>query len=109
MEAAHPILIYLHQRDVGKAIRRVFDLRGERWSQWQVDWKVHNRPYGKKRGLRGVDGFVTLYSAHRQLTDKLFADSHFQKLAVETSTGDWDRYLLEILSFLGSTMEKPLR
>ena len=39
-----PALVYLFQSDVGAAIRKVFTERGEGWSQWQIDWKVHNRP-----------------------------------------------------------------
>ncbi len=96
----HPLLIHFYQRDIRAALRRVFDLRGEGWEQWQIDWKLHNRPYGQHRGLRGFDGFVQLYGAHRHLTDELFATSAMAKLAIQNEDGDWERYMAEIMTFL---------
>jgi hypothetical protein len=100
VSAANPLLIHLFQADVGRAIRDVFRLRGEGWSQWQVEWKVHSRPYCVNRSLTGVDGFIELYRAHRRLADQLFADSTMGTLAIDTSAADWDRYLSEIDDFL---------
>ncbi|MGA1199351.1 MAG: AAA family ATPase, partial [Candidatus Latescibacterota bacterium] len=62
LEKVKPALIYFYQADVRASLRRTCDARSEWWTNWQIDWKVHNRPYGQARGLKDFDGYVQLYS-----------------------------------------------
>lgn len=100
LEKVKPALIYFYQADVRASLRRTCDARSEWWTNWQIDWKVHNRPYGQKRGLKGFDGYVQLYSDYCGVTDRLFEDLEIAKVSIENGAGDWDRYKSEILQFL---------
>ncbi len=87
----NPLLIYFHQRDVDSAIRTVSTQRGERWVNYQVNWKLES-PYAKRRGLAGLDGLITLYRHYRALTDQLFASLEIPKISIENSEQEWAIY-----------------
>jgi len=86
-----PLLIYLRQDDVERAVHTVSAQRGETWVDYQVDWKLGS-PYARRRGLAGLDGVVALYRDYRALTDQLFADLAIPKISIETSEQDWATY-----------------
>ena len=93
------MLIYFYQDDVDQALRKIFIQRGDEWKKYQVDWKA-NSLYCQRRNLHGFEGLIQLYQDYRVLTDELFADLTFKKLAVENSAGEWWQYYEEILDFL---------
>ena len=86
-----PLLIYFQQDDVDSAIRVVSTQRGEKWVNYQVDWKLES-PYAKRRGLAGLDGLIALYREYRALTDQLFADLDIPKISIENSRQEWAIY-----------------
>jgi hypothetical protein len=86
----NPLLIYFHQDDVDSAIRAVSARRGEKWVNYQVNWKLQS-PYARRRGLAGLDGLITLYRQYRALTDQLFANSIF-RMRIENSRQEWAIY-----------------
>ncbi len=87
----NPLLIYFRQDDVDSAIRVVSAQRGEKWVNYQVNWKLQS-PYARRRGLAGLDGLITLYRQYRALTDQLFADLDIPKLSIENSLQQWATY-----------------
>jgi hypothetical protein len=86
-----PLLIYFHQDDVDSAIRVVSAQRGEKWVNYQVNWKLQS-PYANRRGLAGLDGLISLYRQYRALTDQLFADLDIPKISIENSKQQWAIY-----------------
>jgi hypothetical protein len=86
-----PLLIYLRQDDVDRAIRAVSRERGETWVSYQADWKLES-PYAMRRGLAGLEGLIALYRDYRAVTDQLYADLDLPKIRIETSRQEWARY-----------------
>lgn len=91
MRPVSPLVIYLVQADVDRAIRTVCAQRGDEWLQSQLDWKLAF-PYARRRHLSGIEGLITLYQDYRRLTDRLFAELDAAKLTIDTSAGDWPAY-----------------
>jgi hypothetical protein len=91
IEPLRPLLIYLHQDDIDGAIRAISKERGEKWVDYQVDWKLQS-PYARRRGLAGIDGLIALYRDYRAMTDQLFAALDIPKISIETSRHEWARY-----------------
>jgi len=91
IEPLRPLLIYLRQDDVDTAIRAISKQRGEKWVNYQVDWKLGS-PYARRRGLVGLDGLIVLYREYRALTDRLFAALDIPKISIETSRHEWAKY-----------------
>lgn len=86
-----PLLIYLYQADVERAIRAIAAQRGDAWVKYQVDWKLQ-APYSRRRGLAGLEGLIVLYKDYRELTDTLYVGLDLAKLAIENSHQDWPAY-----------------
>jgi hypothetical protein len=86
-----PLLIYFHQDDIDRAIRAVSAQRGDKWVDYQVNWKLES-PYARRRGLAGLDGLIALYRQYRTLTDQLFADIDIPKISIENSRRQWALY-----------------
>jgi hypothetical protein len=86
-----PLLVYFHQDDIAGAIRSVAAQRGEKWVDYQLNWKLES-PYAKRRGLAGLDGLIALYREYRVLTDRLFADLDIPKISIENSRQEWATY-----------------
>jgi len=96
-----PLVIYLYQEDVERAIRGLCEQRGDEWLRYQTDWKLAF-PYSRRRGWEGVEGLVRLYEDYRRLTDDLFAALKLDKISIETSAGDWGAYYAAIHRALGT-------
>lgn len=102
----NPTLIYFHQKDIEKAMRKIFDIRGSNWEQHQVEWKT-NKPYCKTRALQGTQGLITFYKDFRALTDHIFSNLKIKKLSIENSKGQWPIYCQQILDFIHIEYHKP--
>ncbi|MGX6999016.1 hypothetical protein [Caballeronia sp. KNU42] len=95
----NPFVLYLWQEDVEEAIRTVCADRGPEWISYQVNWKLA-APFCVRRGYKGLEGLISLYRDYRRITDDLFRQLPFAKLAIENSAGDWPAYERQILQGL---------
>jgi hypothetical protein len=95
----HPIIIYCYQDNVAQALDRIGAQRGQGWVESQVAWKVAC-PYGRQRGLVGINGWKQLYQDYRQLTDMCLETLPIPTIAIETSAGEWSSYQTRICTFL---------
>jgi hypothetical protein len=78
--------------------------RGPEWIDYQVNWKLA-APYCVHNGFAGLDGLISLYRDYRRITDDLFHELPFAKLAIENSERDWPAYEKQILHELGLLTE----
>jgi hypothetical protein len=90
-----PVVIYFRPADLSKAIRKVFEARGDEWETYQLRWKLRS-PYAAHRQLDGLQGLTAMYADYRALSDALFASLDCHKLAIDTSGGDWSQYYDQI-------------
>lgn len=96
----NPLVVYLRQENVERAVRTVCAERGEAWVKYQVDWKLKG-PYAVRRNLVGLEGLISLYQDYRLMTDALFDRLTLDKMVVENSERDWARYNQQVLERLG--------
>jgi hypothetical protein len=95
----NPLVVYLWQEDVEKAVRTVCAERGPEWVDYQLNWKLGG-PYCVCKGYKGVEGLISLYRDYRKITDHLFHRLPLAKLAIENSARDWPAYESQILNAL---------
>jgi hypothetical protein len=100
IEPLNPLVIYLRQQNVERAVRIVCAERGEDWVKYQVDWKLKG-PYAVRRNLAGLEGLIALYQDYRLMTDALYDRLRLSKMVIENSERDWARYKQQILERLG--------
>ncbi|MEA1922109.1 MAG: hypothetical protein U9N63_05580 [Pseudomonadota bacterium] len=95
----NPLLIYLYQTDIEKALHKICTQRDPQWQKMQFDWKLSS-PYCQGRGFSGMTGYVDFYKEYRTLTDKLFSLLKIDKLSLENQAEDWPSIYAEIESFV---------
>lgn len=100
VEPLNPLVVYLRQQNVERAVRIVCAERGEDWVKYQVDWKLKG-PYAVRRNLAGLEGLIALYQDYRHVTDALYDRLRLSKMVIENSERDWARYKQQILERLG--------
>ncbi|MBS0344529.1 MAG: hypothetical protein JSS56_28835 [Proteobacteria bacterium] len=94
-----PLVVYLRQESVERAVRTVCAERGEAWVKYQIDWKLKG-PYAVRRNLVGLEGLIALYQDYRLMTDALFDRLTLDKMVIENSERDWARYNQQVLERL---------
>lgn len=99
MKSLNPTLIHFYQEDVGKAMRRNWNRRGEQWKNWLIKREAKTA-YCKNRKLRGSKAPIGLWSELTNISKELFKELDFKKIQIENSKQEWDKYRKEILEFL---------
>jgi len=94
-----PALLYLTQTDVARALEQNFSNRGERFQQFVIEYATRT-PYAQRNELTGYQGMVQFWQEFVNLTDALYQQFEGDKLVVDNSAGEWQRYNQQVLSFL---------
>lgn len=95
----NPTLIYFHQQDAERSIRKIWNRRGDAWKKWFIDTDSQT-PYVKSSGFSEEAGVIHLWSDYQNFTNQLFERYHMNKLSIENSAGEWVEYRQRILDFL---------
>lgn len=96
----NPQLIYFYQTDVGAALKKICNRRGEDTEENFIRAATQSL-YGKTLGLEGFEGMVTYWQNYRRITDEAFNYLDCSKIAIENTEGKWSLYGQNILEFLG--------
>jgi hypothetical protein len=99
LAVAQPRLIYLRAHDVAATVRHVLAVRGDGWAADAIQ-KAVGSPYGRARGLEGVEGLVHFWADYQALADRLFDEARVAKLAVDVAVGEWADVEAAIAAFL---------
>lgn len=95
----NPALVYLHQPDYGKTMRRICDQRGERIEKLYVS-RNESSVYGKRLGLTGFEGLVQFWLAVRAIMEKLLNAVDTTKLAIDNTERLWAQYYQQVGDWL---------
>jgi hypothetical protein len=99
IEKLAPVLIYFRQNDVHLALQKVNLIRGALFSGHLLS-QLSQTTFGRKPDIQSYEGVIKAAEKLRGLTDRIFDRLRMRKLAIENSTGDWNRYYREITDFL---------
>jgi hypothetical protein len=99
VKESNPTLIYFYQKDIEASIRKMFDFRGNGFTDYIVDM-ICESSYGKKRKLKGIEGAINFFTEYRNIGDELYSEFNIGKVSIENSEGRWENYKEEILRIL---------
>ncbi|MCK5055584.1 MAG: hypothetical protein KAT34_02945 [Candidatus Aminicenantes bacterium] len=105
----NPILIYLRETDVEKALQKICAKRGEFWKSTTIH--TNNRTlFARRRGLRGFSGYVKFKQVLEELSNRLFEEFDIRKIVIDKSKGDWQSYYKQIFVFMSLPLseDQPL-
>ena len=94
-----PVLVYLHQADVEKAIGRLPTFRDERLLAKDLE-TTSRYPWFQSRGLSNLHGWVEFFKEWVEIAEVLFREWPYRKLRVENAYLDWKRAYQQIYRFL---------
>lgn len=95
----NPVLIYFYQRDIEKALKRLYEVRGEDWVNHRIQYET-NTPYGINNSLKEYRGWVTFWRDLKVHIDELIEEYKLKILQIETSASNWLSYRQKILDYL---------
>jgi DNA polymerase III delta prime subunit len=99
ISSLNPVVIYLYKKNVDKAVKNSFLLRGNSFKEFLVG-KCENLLYCKNRNLIGESGIIQMWYDLINLTFDILDKVDFRKIMIENSDNDWDKYRKQILAFL---------
>jgi hypothetical protein len=99
IEPLNPVLVYLVQDDMERALERSFEDRGEEFKEYVIQFTT-DTPLAKRRGLQGYEGMVMFWQEFLAITDELFQRYHIRKIRVDNSAGNWDEYNRQVMEYL---------
>ena len=100
IEPLNPILVYLVQDDVAKALAVNFKRRGNSFKSYVIDFAT-STPLAKHRGWEGYEGMVQFWREFSALMDALYRRFQGRKLRIDNTAGNWEKYSQQVLDYLG--------
>ena len=83
-----PALLYFEETDPDSALRRILELRGEKWAEYIVG-ALSQSPYAVSRSLTGVEGVIQMMSDYNALTQRLFSSWDLDKKMLPARPQDY--------------------
>jgi len=98
---AAPLLVYLRNSDVSRAIRETLAQRGEPWATWLKE-NFTRMPWARERDLEGEAAVIGFYEAWEQIAARLCELHRGPKHIVEDAQRDWPEALQQIFAAVRS-------
>jgi thymidylate kinase len=95
----NPVLIYLYQADFEKAIRKIYSVRSKDW-RIKVSTYLSRLEFGKERSQKGLDLYIEFNRNLLEIYDELYNRLNINKIRIENSEAEWDKYYDTIKEFL---------
>jgi thymidylate kinase len=96
----NPLLIYLHRPDVKAGLENTLSVRTNQFADYLID-KFRATPYGKNNKIQHFADVIEVYKIYQNLTNHLFETLEIQKLGIDSSAGEWNKYNHQLTRFLG--------
>jgi hypothetical protein len=95
----NPVLIYLYQRDMLKALQTMRAVRGDEFETFQIA-HIGATTYGQRTHVNDFSGLVSAFQYFKGIIDHVFLELSLKKISIDTLDGDWEKYLDRITEFL---------
>ncbi len=99
LEALSPCVIYLHQKNIRKAITKAYNQRNTTWKK-KIDTFNSNTEFSRRKELKGLSGYITFNLHYDSVLKRVMSDIATEKISIETSQGEWSTYYAQIAEFL---------
>lgn len=94
-----PVLIYLDQDNVERALRRMYATRGEKWMAWALGETIHY-PWFRSRGLTDFAGWVQFFEDWQAVAKRLYMNWPYHKITISNPQEDWAGAYAQMEAFL---------
>ncbi len=98
IEKLNPVLLYIEQDNLEYSFKKAYKERPKEWSSGFIDYYT-NQGYGKKKGLIGLEGTISVLKARSDLEKEIYDQLQIKKTLINNSQ-------YEITDYKSSLMEK---
>ena len=106
LESLAPMLIYLHQDDIEKAMNRLYTQRSKDIIEQDLEVTSHYQWF-QKRGIQGIDGWVQFFGEWQEIAERLYCDWPYRKTKISNPHHAWAQAYQQIYRFLSETKTTP--
>jgi len=104
IKPAKPALVYLTHPNLSMALEENFRSRGAEFRDFVIKY-IADTPIAKKMGWNDYAGMLIFWREFVTITDLLFREYEIDKLAIDVSSGEWERYNYQVTEFLALTLK----
>jgi hypothetical protein len=105
LEPARPVVVHLCRANVRATLEAMYQKRGQWWKNLILN--MDKNQYCKDHGLVGEDGIYAMWQAYQDTAHKMFQRWSGKKIAIDTTAGEWEKYLECLMQFLGISYQPP--
>jgi hypothetical protein len=100
-----PVIVFLYRPDLRKSLEKAFTARGKWWRDLILR-RDDLHIYFKDHVYLNEDSMFAAVEFEQMKMMEIFDRLQCSKVKIDTSAEQWDRYVQEIISFLGLTVRK---
>ncbi|KAA3662348.1 MAG: hypothetical protein DWQ04_13740 [Chloroflexi bacterium] len=94
-----PSLIYLHQPDVEKAMKRLLQERDRKLVEKDIHF-TSKYPWFQNRGLSDLDGWIAFFNEWQAVAEILYNDFPYRKKRIKNAHEDWVGAYKQMINFV---------
>jgi hypothetical protein len=101
-----PALIYLHQDDIEKAMKRLYTVRCKSIIKKDLEATSHYKWF-QRRDVQGIDGWVQFFGEWQAVAERLYNDWPYRKTKINNPHDDWGQAYQNMYGFLHPGGDRP--
>jgi hypothetical protein len=99
LKSLAPILIYLHQDDIGMAMNRLVTFRSKSIIEKDLE-ATSQYQWFQRRGVQGIDGWLQFFGEWQAVAERLYYDWPYRKIKINNPHDDWEQAYQKMCGFL---------
>jgi len=96
---AQPVVVHLCRANIRATLETLYPMRGQWWKNLILN--MDQNQYCRDHGLVGEDGVYAMWQAYQDTAQKMFRRWSGTKIEIDTTAGEWERYMKRLTQFLG--------
>jgi hypothetical protein len=102
---ARPVVVHLRRANVRGTLEAMYETRGSWWQNLIL--RLDHNQYCRDHGLDGEEGVYAMWQAYQETAQQMFERWSGKKIAIDTTAGEWERYMECLTEFLGIEYRPP--
>lgn len=95
-----PVLVYLEAGNADDAMKRIWEHRGEQWTEHHVA-RFGSSVFARARGVSGLDGFLRFWREHHRLQQRAVATTRLRSVVLDAAESEREARRAAVARFLG--------
>ncbi|QVK17683.1 hypothetical protein KHQ81_12660 [Mycoplasmatota bacterium] len=95
----NPTIVFLYRSELRDSFRTAFEVRGERWKN--IILNAEGEGYFNEHEYKGDDSVYNMWENYQEIADTMFRRYQGNKIKINTSNELWEKYMKDLMEYLG--------